>query len=310
MADIVGHLGDDPRLRADGLSPLAAKERADFAYFYGDVRWINALFVYEGQDTANFEGEVGWRNHLAAQEGKDVAKFEGTVQWPVPSPRLPTIKDQVVEIKKMLVRMVDAVLLGAVTTGTEAAALRQYCGNLLVRFDDYLYMGQVSVPLLAVFRSATDTGMGLNGMDLVLDSLFAETPTVGWPRLVQQTAIIFGLTQEARIIQKMEFVSRDDVDLTMTRLRELFERARDIAADEIESSAYESLMALHAALFRYLADTARPLPRMVNYELAPQPALSAANFIYGDGSRWEEIVDENHIIHPAFCPHDLRALSA
>jgi prophage DNA circulation protein len=224
--------------------------------------------------------------------------------------RLLPPKEQIREIKGILSRMVIQLLDWTVDTGPRTANLRRLCGNLLARFDDYLVMNVVGQSLLATFRAATDANITLNAMDEVLNQLYAETPTYGGPSMVQQAAIVFALAQQSRIIQKTEFNSRDDVEAMMKRIRASYDRARDIAADEMESSAYQSLTALAAALSRYLADTARPLPRMVTYELRPQPALRAANYIYGDGSRWEELVSENKIIHPAFCPNALRALSA
>ena len=53
------------------------------------------------------------------------------------------------------------------------------------------------------------------------------------------------------------------------------------------------------------------LPRMVSYAVgAVMPALTPANCIYADAGRVDELVAENKIIHPAFCPREGRALSA
>ena len=43
---------------------------------------------------------------------------------------------------------------------------------------------------------------------------------------------------------------------------------------------------------------------------AVMPALTLANRIYADAGRADELVAENKIIHPAFCPREGRALSA
>jgi prophage DNA circulation protein len=89
-----------------------------------------------------------------------------------------------------------------------------------------------------------------------------------------------------------------------------FEMAKSMAADEHESGVYEQLVDVAARLIRYLADLGRPLPRYVHYDVPPMPALTLSQFVYGDGSRWEELVDENKIPHPLFCPNRVRALSA
>jgi len=68
---------------------------------------------------------------------------------------------------------------------------------------------------------------------------------------------------------------------------------------------------LMAGITRYLTDVGRPLPRMVAFQMtAIMPALAISNLIYQDGSRDEEIAAENKIVHPAFCPISIRALSA
>jgi len=226
-----------------------------------------------------------------------------------PAAPLPTPKQQIIEIKAMFGRMVEKFLQFNVDYGPPTADLRRYCGDLLVRFDQYLFMNKLSVALLNCFRAATNANMTLNGFDDVINQLLSETPTDVIPKICQQTAIMFGLAEECRVIMFMTFDSRDDVDIAMDRMRKMFDKARDLAADEMASSAYESLTGLAASLSRYLADTARPLPRMVDYQVGPWPALTVANFIYGDGSRWEEIAKENHVVHPAFCPRELRALS-
>ena len=97
----------------------------------------------------------------------------------------------------------------------------------------------------------------------------------------------------------------------MKKMKDWFDVIRDIVADSMDGPTYEALVNLMAAITRYLGDVARPLPRMVQFTLsAPMPALAASQYIYADGTRGEELVAENKIVHPAFCRLNMRALSA
>jgi prophage DNA circulation protein len=61
----------------------------------------------------------------------------------------------------------------------------------------------------------------------------------------------------------------------------------------------------------HLVETARPLPRMLNYRFyLTMPNVVMAHRLYADASRADELRNENKIVHPAFCPRQGRALSA
>ncbi len=219
------------------------------------------------------------------------------------------LRQDIDEIKDILERL-SIVLLGfASNKGPEASSLRKAVGYLHANVSTLAASGTLSGPLLACFTTAVDAGINVDTLDHVIDHLFQETPSEGASLLVVQTCILFALAQESRIVAGMEFVSRDDVDVMMTRMKSQFDAAKELAADAMESNTYSALLDLATALIRHLADTARPLPRMSTFNLAPLPALAASNFIYGDGSRWEDLVAENKIVHPAFLPASLRALN-
>jgi len=52
-----------------------------------------------------------------------------------------------------------------------------------------------------------------------------------------------------------------------------------------------------------------PLPRVVYYNLRPLPALATSYRIYSDASRFDEIVADNKVVHPAFVRGTVRALT-
>lgn len=112
------------------------------------------------------------------------------------------------------------------------------------------------------------------------------------------------------MIAALSFVSRDDVDAMLRKVKKAFDTARDKAADEIDSATYQQLTYLGGALINHLATSSRHLPRMVWFNLARNfPALTASMRLYHAADRAEELVQENHIVHPLFCLRDLRGLN-
>jgi len=215
------------------------------------------------------------------------------------------------EIEGIVERMTAKLLLFSRTTGRSASQLRLAVGDLNAHVNQYLADGSFAQRLLICFQLAIAAGITLDWMDVVLRQLFTERePLEDLPAIsVVQNSIFYALSSEARIIAATTYASRDDIDVTMTRMNVWFDQAKDFAADEMANPSYLSIVALHAAVTRFLADVARPLPRMMTFEIAPLPALAAANRIYGDGSRYEELFLENHVVHPAFCMPVLRGLS-
>lgn len=195
--------------------------------------------------------------------------------------------------------------------GRSGAELRMRAGDLQARCAFYIVDGSFANRLLQCFRLATTSGISLMWMDRVIQGLTEEQPTALPSTSVVQNSLIYALAQEARIIRATQFVSRDDVDATMLQMKSWFEVIKEIIADTMSGPSYQDFVNLCAAITRYLTDTARPLPRMLRYELATtMPALAISNYVYGEGDRSDELVDENKIVHPAFMQRTLRALSA
>jgi hypothetical protein len=233
-----------------------------------------------------------------------------SARFPDSAPNLLTPKAQLREIGKIIDRMAAAFLRFQVAVGPEALSLRTALGDLQAYYLDYFQEGTLGTVLLDCFTTATTVGFDLNEMDHVLNTLLDETPTAGLPTLFTQMAINFSVSQDAHILAAMTFHSRDDIDAMMVRMQAIFSVTIDHAADVMDSGVYAKLMELAAAVTRYLAETARPLPRMVQYEINPRPSLAVANRIYADAARAEEIATENKVVNPVFCPRILRVLSA
>lgn len=195
--------------------------------------------------------------------------------------------------------------------GTAGVEIRRMIGDLRSFYFDYLKDHTFAPKLLECFTVARKANAKLSSFVKVREGLFVEVPVGDVAKLIVQCATGFCLGAESRLISAIEFNSRDDVEAMMAIMKLAFDTARELAADAIDSSAYQNLTFLAGALTNHLANKSRPLPRMVNFKVAtPLPALTFSNRVYYTASRWEELVNENHIIHPAFCPREIRGLAS
>ena len=126
-----------------------------------------------------------------------------------------------------------------------------------------------------------------------------------------QIAIVFCLSAESRLISTTTYASRDDIDVVLKSVKTTFDTAKLKAADAPDSSAYQSLISLAGSLTSHLATVSRPLPRMIVFTMpTTYPALALSQRVYYTADRFDELIDENKIVHPAFCPKLIRGLSA
>ncbi len=166
-------------------------------------------------------------------------------------------------------------------------------------------------PLDECFDLARQAGTTLQKLDFVRQMIEQEAPVTLGGALVQNAGIRLCLATEAYIISGMTFVSRQDVDLLKQQLMQPFRDAEEIAADEMDQMTFQALISLHGAVTNHLVATARPLPRMVNFQFfEPLSSLVIAYKLYDDASRCDELREENKVVHPAFCPPTGQALSA
>jgi len=222
-----------------------------------------------------------------------------------------SVKTEFDEIDEIVERTLANLLAFTGKEGRSGSELRLRAGDLVARTAYYVMDGSFPNRLLQCFRLATTSGISLNWMDRVIQGLTEEKPSGLAATSVVQNSLIFALAQEGRVIRATQFISRDDVDATMRRMKKWFDIIKDIIADTMSGPAYQDFINLSAAITRYLTDTARPLPRMLRYELAAtMPALAVSQYIYGEGDRSDVLVAENKIVHPAFMQRTLRAVSA
>jgi hypothetical protein len=174
-----------------------------------------------------------------------------------------------------------------------------------------LYYDQLGTPLDACFDQVRQAGCDLPHMDEIRVLLDVETPVTLGATMIRDRSINFALCQEGKIISNMSFISRQDVDDLIYQIQDPFNKAEEVAADTMDQMDYQGIIELRAAIVNYLVSTARPLPSMLSYQFAkPLPSLVISHRLYGDASRYDEIRQENKVVHPAFCPTVGQALSA
>jgi hypothetical protein len=256
--------------------------------------------------------------HTFAGEGKLSAswgipgKFERAFpRFVIEVPPRVTLKRQIEQMEDIMTRVAAGLLAFSAPKGREASLLRRKVGDLLAFFGAYVGDRTLPQKLLDVYHAAVDAGITLAALDRVILQLYDEDPLAGPPMIFTHVNILFALAQEAQVLrQRTEFTSQADVNMVMAKMKLQFDQAKELTADEDDSLMYRALVDLAAKVTRYLVEVGRPLPRVVPYDIGPQPALSLAYRIYADGARWDELVKENKVVHPAFVFSPIRALSA
>jgi hypothetical protein len=220
--------------------------------------------------------------------------------------------DAVKETSAIVVRMTNALsfyLLGA--SGKVVLDARNAIGDLRANASSYIINASLSAPLLKCFSTCMSDGVTFAQFSSVLTSIQNEQPVSLAAVAAVQAGQRFCVSQMGRILVTMTFVSRDDADAAMALMDTILAPLEEDAADEHDSASYQALITFHASVTRYMATEAMLLPRVLTVSFVDSgPTLWLAQRIYQDGSRADEILMENKIVHPLFCPRDIRCLSS
>jgi hypothetical protein len=205
-----------------------------------------------------------------------------------------------------IVRRIGPVLLSSAVdmSGDIGTGLRRCVGMMVADYNmiDLPTFGTAFSIALDLARNCRAT---LVTIDRVRKAALAETP-VSLPAVQTVLAIVrLTLACEARIISFMTFASRDEVDAIATSMNAAFSQTSEAASDDLDAGGYMAITRLHGDVTRHLADRGRQLPRVVAYQYQMvMPAMRMAQRAYGDPSRYQELINENGVVHPAFMPRE------
>lgn len=189
-------------------------------------------------------------------------------------------------------------------SGLPGSTARVAIGDLQAKAPSLLSNDAIGPWLQSCFDTVVAAGATRAQFDWVRNevSIIATPKTVGGAML-QNSCISLCLAAEADVISAMTFTSFQDVAAVIDSLRPPFQDAIEISADEMDQMTFLALTGLAGALVNHLITTARPLPRLVNYQFADVlPSIIIAYRLYADASRADEVIMENKVVHPAFCP--------
>lgn len=216
------------------------------------------------------------------------------------------------EVNAIMGRM-SALILASVPSskGNSAADLRQAVGAMQAATASALITANTFVPSLktCLDLARADGATGTTMANVRLGAL-AETPQSDIAVQMVDTIVRMSLAQEARIIAAVTFASRDDANVAGATLNAAFEAAAEAASDNLDAGTYMAIVQLQADVVRHLAETASLLPRVIDYTMpSVMTAHRLAQVLYSDGSRSDELIAENKVVHPAFMPRTGKMLA-
>ena len=218
--------------------------------------------------------------------------------------------DEANEVLGIVQRIGPVVLSAAVDpSGDVGTALRRAVGMMVVD-TNMINLPTFGIAFGICLDLARNSLATLVTMDRVRKAALAETP-VSLPAVQTVLAIVrLTLACEARIIAFMNFRSREEVDAVATAMNDAFNQTAEVAADDLDAGTYMAIIKLHGDVVKHLADRGRPLPRVIQYNYqAVMPALRMAQRAYANPARYQELINENNVVHPAFVPREGKMLA-
>lgn len=207
--------------------------------------------------------------------------------------------------------VLDALLSWTATRGREGAELRAAVGRVKALAPVLLRTNLIAEWLIDCFELAQDAGITFAQIERVRQVALAQPAVSVGAVLTKDTAIELCLSSAGSIIARTIFISREDVEKVKQTVNVAFDEIEERMADTMDSTTWRVLVKLHAAIIMHLYETARPLPRMLNFRFGvPMSLLVMAHKLYADPGRADELKNENKVVHPAFARPSGKALSA
>jgi prophage DNA circulation protein len=190
--------------------------------------------------------------------------------------------------------------------------------ELLLRdgtLNDGSHIGEAMLDMVTIAIAA---GATFDNMYRLLTSMNLQTVNTLPGQACKDATVIYLMAALVQITSSTTFNSRDDANSYLTRMLQGFTPAVEVLADRGDVQTYRDVLGLQAAMIHDMTQRARPLPTLIQYSTAsPYPALKLANWRYPDATRTPfdtdmrvtELINENKIVHPGFCPTEGRLLT-
>jgi hypothetical protein len=225
--------------------------------------------------------------------------------WPL------TYLNQLEQGEALLQGWVNMMLKSLPSTMTKEATTALILGNgLRANADTLMRNATLGIPMQDFVNAVWAAGSSYIGIEAARRYLLAQdVSTSTFSQLVMKSALLMTLAVESQVVSDMTFTSKEDVEVMITQMREAFDSVEGLGL-EVDAEIYQDLITLSGSMIYHLSSTELELPRFVEWNAnIPMPSLYLANRIYADASRYIEIEQENKVVHPAFCPTELRVLS-
>ena len=220
-------------------------------------------------------------------------------------------KDHAVEAQPIVNATLNALLEWAPARGRAGADLRSRAGIIKAEAAHLLYNDTIGESMARCFDLAVEVGMSIaqsENVRRVVDTFTTKTVGAG---VVKDCMIQLTLVAQANIILNTNFISRQDIDAVQAMINRSFNGVSESVTDRMDSMTNLAIVALHAALSFYLIETARPKPRIMNFQFNQiMTTLTTSYRLYANAGRADEIRYENKVVHPAFALPFGRALAA
>lgn len=215
------------------------------------------------------------------------------------------------EVSAIIQRIGPAVLSTAIAMGSaEGSELRRLVGMLMSSESAITDSASFAAQMIGCLNQARAAGATWQTMARVREQALSENPQSLSATILVQMIVRLSLAQEARLVTLVEFQSREDVESLARIMGSAFTDAAEVASDDLQADAYMAIISLQATVTKFLTDVGRQLPRIVQYHFAQTlPALTISQRVYSDGSRSDELRNENKVVHPAFMPREGRMLA-
>ena len=208
----------------------------------------------------------------------------------------------------------DTIRSTAAVVATIAAsdgAARPLCSSLQAQAEAVIDAALLGTRWADIADALAADGAAVDRLELALDRLVAVTASTDDAAAARTVAEMACLVALAAAVPTEPLRSLDDAEALIARLADRFARVEDAIADVDDGAHWRALAGLQAAVASYLSTATTALPRRRTVQLAAhEPSLTVAQRLYQDAARGDELATENAVIHPAFLPLALTALTS